>query len=103
MIKSYTMTPHDAGKYVNKTAKFIVGEVVRGRLAGIKIGRTYRIAPEDFEDYLARCLMPPWQSNGFQDLVGQQQFTFDDIDEHNGPAIDPQPFDVNSDMSESAP
>jgi hypothetical protein len=79
-VKQYTLSPSDIAKIVNKSPQWVGREILRGRLAGIKIGRTFRIAPEDWEDYVSRLVVPPPQqdSDEFQAAIDQQQLEADD-------------------------
>jgi excisionase family DNA binding protein len=86
-MKEYKLSPGDLAKVLKKSPRFIAREILRGRLVGIKIGRTFRIAQDDFEDYLARSIVSPPQeySDKFQDAVDQQQFESDTrFCEHSG-------------------
>jgi hypothetical protein len=79
-LKAYTLSPGDCAKTVNKSSKWVALEILRGRLVGIKIGRSFRIAQEDWEDYVSRMIVPPPQeySEEFQSAIDQQQLEADD-------------------------
>jgi hypothetical protein len=78
-VKEYVLSPGDLAKVIKKSPRFIVREILGGRLLGIKVGRTFRIAPEDFEAYVARLIVPPppQYSDAFQAAIDQQQFEAD--------------------------
>jgi excisionase family DNA binding protein len=57
----YDLTPAQAGREINKSPGFIVREIHSGRLAAVRLGRTYRISPADFDAYLERCRVRPRQ------------------------------------------
>ena len=75
-MKQYTLTPGDIAKLVNKSPQWVTREILRGRLIGVKIGRSFRINEQDWEDYLARCVtatpQPPWYSGASQDAIDDQ-------------------------------
>jgi excisionase family DNA binding protein len=79
-VKPYTLSPADVAKTLNKSPQFVAREIMRGRLAGIKVGRTFRIAQDDLEDYLSRSIVIPstGYSDEFQSAIGRQQLEADD-------------------------
>jgi hypothetical protein len=88
-VKEYTLSPIDIAKLVNKSPQWVGREILRGHLVGIKIGRTFRIAPEDWEDYVARLVVPPPPQ--YSDAIGQRPFEFEADDLMNGVDNNPQP------------
>jgi excisionase family DNA binding protein len=86
-VKQYTLSSSDMAKVLNKSAQWINREILRGRLVGIKIGRTFRVAPEDFEEYVSRSIVPPPQYSADipQSAIDQQQLETGDgyCVEHN--------------------
>ena len=80
-VKVYNLKPGDIAKLVNKSPKWVVKEILSGRLIGLKIGRTFRVSAEDFQDYLERSIVSPLQeeySEEFQSAIDRQQFEADD-------------------------
>jgi excisionase family DNA binding protein len=79
-MKEYKLSPGDLAKVLKKSPRFIAREILSGRLVGIKIGRTFRVAQEDFEEYVARLIVPPppQYSDAFQSAIDQQQLEADD-------------------------
>jgi hypothetical protein len=88
-VKEYTLSTDDIGKVLRKSSKFVTKEILRGRLIGLKVGRTFRVAESDFENYVAGLVVIPPPE--YSDLPGQEHFEFEAaMDPQLGSAMDPQ-------------
>jgi excisionase family DNA binding protein len=69
-VEVYTLSPGDTTKIINKCTQFVVREIHCGRLTAVKVGRTFRIAQEDLDDYLERSIVQPrsQHSDEFQEV-----------------------------------
>jgi hypothetical protein len=79
-VKDYSLRPGDLAKVLQKSPKFIIQEILRGRLIGLRVGRSYRIAQDDFENYVSRLIVPPppEYSGEYQAMIDPQPLEADD-------------------------
>lgn len=53
------LTPAEVGRRLGKSPRAVAREILKGNLPGFRIGRTFRVDPNDLSAYLERVRVRP--------------------------------------------
>ncbi len=80
-METTIMTPQEVSQYLRVDKRTVYGWIRSGELPALRLGKTYRIEPGDFERFLRRRRTVPrpasWQQR-FDAAVGESQQAFRD-------------------------